>query len=101
MITQWDGLIEQLHDKLALVENTITNITAFKEEASEINEKLEVVQQDLYQKVDTIQKYYQAINNSLKSIYVKEKDAFVARSKFQEFIIWRQKANIHGLTPFL
>jgi hypothetical protein len=24
----------------------------------------------------------------------------VARSKFQEFIIWRQKANILGLTPF-
>jgi hypothetical protein len=41
--------------------------------------------------VDTIQKYYQAINNSLKSIYMKEKDVSVARSKFQEFIIWRQK----------
>jgi hypothetical protein len=50
--------------------------------------------------VDTIQKYYKAINNSLKSIYEKEKDACVARSKFQEFIIWRQKANIPGLAPF-
>jgi hypothetical protein len=50
--------------------------------------------------VDTIQKCYQAINLSLKSIYVKEKDVCVARSKFQEFIIWRQKANIPGLAPF-
>ena len=24
----------------------------------------------------------------------------MTRSKFQEFIIWRQKANIHGLAPF-
>jgi hypothetical protein len=100
MITQWDSLIEQLQAKLVLMENTTIDITAFKAQASEINEKLEVVQQDLYQKVDTIQKYYQAINNSLKSIYVKEKDASVARSKFQEFIIWRQKANIPGLAPF-
>jgi hypothetical protein len=89
MITQWESLIEQFQDKLFLMENTTIDNTTFKEEASEINEKLEVVQQDLYQKVDTIQKYYQTINNSLKSIYVKEKEASVARSKIQEFIIWR------------
>jgi hypothetical protein len=75
--------------KLALTENTTINITAFKTQASEINEKLEVSQQELYQKVDAIQKCYQEINLSLKSIYGKEKDACAARSKFQEFIIWR------------
>jgi len=73
---------------------------AFKEQASEINEKLEVAQEDLYQKVDTIQKCYQAINISLKIIYVKEKYACMARSKFREFNIWRQKSNILGLAPF-
>jgi hypothetical protein len=36
----------------------------------------------------------------LKNIYVKEKDACAARSKFQEFIIWRKKSNILGLSPF-
>jgi hypothetical protein len=61
---------------------------------------VEVVQHDLYQNVDTIHKYYQAINNSLKSIHDKKKDACVVGSKFQEFIIWRQKPNILGLTPF-
>jgi hypothetical protein len=58
MITQWDSLIEQMQAKLVLMENTTIDITAFKAQASKINEKLEVVQQDLYQKVDTIHKYY-------------------------------------------
>jgi hypothetical protein len=58
------------------------DITAFKTQASEINEKLEVAQQELYQKVDAIQKFYQAINLSLKSIYVREKDARATGSKF-------------------
>jgi hypothetical protein len=31
---------------------------------------------------------------------VKEKYVSAARSKFQEFIIWRKKANIPSLTPF-
>jgi hypothetical protein len=82
LITQWDNLIEQLQDKLALTENTTIDITPFKTQASEINEKMEVFQQELYQKVDDIQKCYQAIKLSLKSIYVKEKDACAARSKF-------------------
>ena len=85
---------------MALTENTTIDITSFKAQALEINEKMEYVQQDLYQKVDTIQKCYQTITSSLKSIYVKEKVACVAISKFQEFNIWRWKANIPGLAPF-
>jgi hypothetical protein len=54
MITQRDSLIEQLQSKLALTENKTIGITAFKAQAYEINEKLEFVQHDLYQKVDTI-----------------------------------------------
>jgi hypothetical protein len=38
------------------MENKKINITGFKAQEYEINEKLEVVQQDLYQKVDTVQK---------------------------------------------
>jgi hypothetical protein len=100
MTTQLDSLIEQLQAKLVLVENTTIDVTSFKAQKFEINEKLEAIQQDLYQKVDTIQKHYQSINNSLKNIYEKQKDSCVARSKFQEFIIWRQKSNISVLTPF-
>ena len=93
-------MIEQLNSKLALTENKTIEITAFKTQASEINEKLEVVQYELYQKIDVIKKLYQEINLSLKSIYVKENEACAARSKFQEFIIWKQKDNIPGLTHF-
>ena len=64
------------------MEKTNTNNTSFQKQASEINEKLEGVNQDLYQKMDTIQKYYKSINNSFKIIYEKENDACMARSKF-------------------
>jgi len=37
---------------------------------------MEVSQQELYQKVDAIQKCYQVVDLSLKDIYVKEKEAF-------------------------
>jgi hypothetical protein len=33
--------------------------------------------------MDIIQKHYQGINNSMKNIYEKEREAFKARSKFQ------------------
>jgi hypothetical protein len=56
LIIQQDNLIEQLHAKLALTENATIDITAFKTQASEINENLEVSQQDLYKKVDVIKK---------------------------------------------
>jgi hypothetical protein len=47
MITQRDNLIAQMHAKLVLMENTTIDDIAFKAQASKINEKLEVVQQDL------------------------------------------------------
>jgi cytochrome c556 len=100
IIAQRDSSIQQLESRIASLEKTNTDNTSFQKQASEINEKMEAVNQDLYQKMDTIQKYYKAINNSLKSIYEKENDACMARSKFQEFIVCRQKANIPGLAPF-
>jgi hypothetical protein len=86
-------LIEQLQARLTLTEGTTIDISAFRTQASEINEKLEVSQQELYLKVDAIQKCYQAVDLSLKDIYVKEKEACSARSKFQEVLILMQKAN--------
>jgi hypothetical protein len=94
LVTQRDELIEQLQARLALTEGTTIDISAFKTQALEINEKLEVAQQDLYLKVDAIQKCYQAVDLSLKDIYVKEKEARSARSKFQEVLILMQKANV-------
>jgi hypothetical protein len=50
--------------------------------------------------LDTIQRHYQVINNYFKNIYEKEREYFMARSKFQEFIVWRQKLNVPGIAHF-
>jgi hypothetical protein len=94
LVTQRDELIEQLQARLDLTEGTSIDISTFKTQALEINEKLEAAQQDLYLKVDAIQKCYQAVDLSLKDIYVKEKEARSARSKFQEVLILMQKDNV-------
>jgi len=51
------------------------DILAFQTQAREINEKMEISQRDLFLKVDAIQKCYQAIDLSLKEIYIKEREA--------------------------
>jgi hypothetical protein len=93
LVTQRDELIKQLQAKIDPNRDTTIDISAFKTQASEINERLEVSQQELYLKVDAIQKCYQVVDLSLKDIYVKEKEACSARSKFQEVLIWMQRAN--------
>jgi len=60
----------------------------------EVNEKLEAPQQDLFLKVDAIQKCYQAVDISLKDIYIKEREACSTRVKFQEAIVLVQKDNV-------
>jgi hypothetical protein len=97
LITQRDNLIEKLQARLTLTKNTTIDISAFKTQASEVNERLEVSQQELYLKVDAIQKCYQVVDLSLKDIYVKEKEACSAWSKFQEVLIWMQRDNTPGL----
>jgi hypothetical protein len=100
MLSQRDMLIEKLQTRITLFKNTKWTFLPFKNQASEVNEKLKIVQQDLYENMDIIQRHYQVINNSLKNIYEKEREAFTARSKFQEFIVWRQKLNVPGIAPF-
>jgi hypothetical protein len=75
LVTQCDELIEQLQARLSLTKGTSIDISAFQTQALEINENMEVAQQDLFLKVDVIQKCYQAIDLSLKDIYVKEREA--------------------------
>jgi hypothetical protein len=42
MVTQCDELIEKLQDILTVTEGTMIDISAFKTQALEINEKMEV-----------------------------------------------------------
>jgi hypothetical protein len=53
-----------------------------------------MAQQDLFMKVDAIQKCYQAVDLALKDVYIKEREARSARAKFQEAIILAQKDNV-------
>jgi len=85
---------------LDLTEGTSIDISAFKTQALEINEKLEAAQQELYLKVDAIQKWYHTVNLSLKDIYVKEKEAYSAQTKFQEVLILMQKDNVPDFPCF-
>jgi hypothetical protein len=56
LVTQRGELIEQMQARLTLTEGTMIDISTFQTQALEINEKLEAAQQDLYLKVDAIQK---------------------------------------------
>ena len=76
------------------------DISTFKKKSSEINEKMETIQQDLYQNMDFIQRNYQVINNALNNTHEKENEAYIARSKLQEFIVWRQKLNVPWIPLF-
>jgi hypothetical protein len=94
LVTQGDELIKQLQARLDLTEGTSIDISAFQTQARELNEKMEITQEDLFLKVDAIQKCYQAVDLSLKDIYVKEIKAFSTRARFQEAIILVHQDNV-------
>jgi hypothetical protein len=94
LITQRDELIKKLQARLDLTEGTTVEILSFQTQTLEENEKQKMVQQDLFMKVDAIQKCYQAIDLSLKDIYIKEGESRSTRAKFQEAIILTQKDNV-------
>ena len=86
MVSQRDTFINQLQARIVTIERTIIDISSFKKQELKINDGLQIVQQNFYESLDTIQKYYQAINGSLQSIDDKEKQSIMVKSKFQELI---------------
>jgi hypothetical protein len=50
--------------------------------------------------LESIQKQYIIINDSLQIIVDKEKELVNTRSKFQELMMWNQNINIPGITQF-
>jgi hypothetical protein len=79
------------------------DISSFHTQALEINEKLEKAQQDLFVKVDSIQNCYQAVDLSLKDIYIKERESFSNQVKFQEVLLLVPKDDVsdfHRLSLF-
>ena len=98
LVIQRDELIRQLQARLEMIEGTSIEISAFQTQALEINERLEIAQQDLFLKVDSIQRWYQEIELSLKDIYVKEREAHSAWVRFQEAIILVHKDIVPDFT---
>jgi hypothetical protein len=101
LITQHEELIKQLQTRLDLTEGTTIEISTFRSQALEVNEKLETTQQDLFMKVDAIQKYYQVVDLTLKDICIKEREARSARVKFQEASYWYQRKMSQMFIDFL
>jgi hypothetical protein len=73
---------------------TSMDILTFQTQAMEINEKLEKAQLDLFMKVDAIYNFYQAVDISLKDIYIKEIKSLSARVKFQEVVLLVPKDDV-------
>jgi hypothetical protein len=43
MLSQWDTLINQLQAQITTIEGTLIDISSFKKQALEVNEKLQIV----------------------------------------------------------
>jgi uncharacterized protein (DUF3084 family) len=100
MIYQRDSAIGQLQTHISLLKNTRIDNDAFKRKASKMNEKMETAQKDLYQSMDIIQKYYQMMNNSLKNIHEKEKEALCSQIKFPEIYGMETENKYSRACPF-
>jgi len=53
-----------------------------------------MARQDLFMKVDAIQKCYQVVYLAMKDFYINEREYRSARAKFQEAIILEQEDNV-------
>jgi hypothetical protein len=95
--TQHEELIKQLQEKIDLVEGTTVEMETFQAQALEVHEKLESSQQDIFTKMEAIQNCYRVSDLSLNNIYIKEREAHSARSKFQEAILLGPKYDNSGV----
>jgi hypothetical protein len=101
LITQQEEIIKQLQSRLNLTEGTSIKVSYFRTQALEVSENLEISQHDLFMKVEAIQKYYQVVELSLKDIYIKERESFLAQVKFQEAFLLVPKddvSDVHHLS---
>jgi hypothetical protein len=76
-----------LQSKLIFVENQVIDISIFQSQATKIRNKVEVAQQDLLAKVETIQNHFHMIEQALKDISLREREVAAAWVAFQEAVI--------------
>jgi hypothetical protein len=73
------------------VEIQVTDIRIFKSQAIEIRKRVSVVQQDLLAKVEAIQNHFQTIDQVLKDISLREREARVTQVTFREAVTATKK----------
>ena len=65
----------------------VVDIALFQDQALEVIKKLEIAQQRLLSKVKIIQNHSQVMDEALSNIVLREREAIVARTTFQEVVI--------------
>jgi hypothetical protein len=67
----------------------LIDVSLFKKQALEVNERLQKAQEEFGKSLDIIQKQYIIISDSLKVIVDRESDLSVAKHKVREVISWK------------
>jgi len=80
-----------MRSKLNSAKNQVIDIKVFQSQAMKIQKKVEVAQQNLLAKVETIQNHFQTIDQVLKDISLREREVGATRVAFQEAIIETMK----------
>jgi hypothetical protein len=65
----------------------IVDITIFQAQALEVRKELEVAQQNLLTRVETVQDHFRVIDQALNKICLREREAIDARTTFQEAVV--------------
>jgi len=84
---QQGELVKQLQARINSIENTTVDMNVFQTKELEVCEKLVSAQQTPFTKVEAIQNHFQVVNQSLNNVCLKEREAIVARSTFQEAVV--------------
>jgi hypothetical protein len=84
---QQDDLIKQLQDKVSSNEKMVVDIALFQDQSLEVLKKLKISQQSLLSKVKIVQNHSQVMDEALSNIVLREREAIVSRTTFQEVVI--------------
>jgi hypothetical protein len=86
-ISQQGQQIIELQSKLEVVEKQVVDIKVFRSQSAEIRHKVLTAQQNLLEKVRTIQNHFRTIEKILGNISSREREVEVARVTFQDVVI--------------
>jgi hypothetical protein len=87
-------LINQLQTELDLAESQVIDMMIFQTQAVEIRRRIEMAQQSLLAKIEIIQDHVQLVDQALDQVTLREGEARVARSTFQEAVTSATKEEV-------